>query len=389
VGIRNFEHMKNKNVMLTAGGLMLTLVMFIGCGEKAGQKEYEKAMAAWKKGDLVRARSLLEKSIRKTSGNEKKSVVWNQLGLVLWKLGEAQAAADAFGKSCNLTESFTGANLNHGVALYQSGKYEEAEVALNNVIGEDPKNQTALATLGLIQMQKRDWAGATRELSKTVVVNPRDPGSQNALALAELHQNRNGNAAITRLKQLLAAHPDYAPALYNLGVIYDQWLNNRSEAMDAYKRYLRLVGPEGARAKEATAALTRLGEGGSVPAPKTDPAAAARFIAEGSRLYAAKDYKGAADQYLKAAQADPTQKNAHYNLSLAQYALKNYPAAVQACNEALNMDPDYADARYMLSLSYFQLRKWNDAEREAKTLQKVDAKRGGDMLKHIESARKQ
>ena len=42
----------------------------------------------------------------------------------------------------------------------------------------------------------------------------------------------------------------------------------------------------------------------------------------------------------------------------------------------------------MLALAYVQQSKWNDAEREAKTLTRLDAKRGDEMLKYIASARK-
>lgn len=383
--------MKDTKVFITASAVLLAVAIFIGCGERAGEKEYEKAVAAWKKGDLVRARTLFEKSIRKTSGNEKKSVAWNQLGLVLWQLGETESAANAFGNSCNLTEAFTGANLNHGIALFHAGKLAEAEVALNNVVGDNPKNQTALAMLGMIEMKKRDWAGASQELSKTVAADPRNPAGQNALALVELHRNRNSNAAITRLKQLLAAHSNYAPAAYNLGVIYDQWLGNKSAAQGWYSQYLKIAEADGSHVDAAKKALERLGGKTTAATPsatQADPVAAARFIAEGSRLYQAGKFDEAAAQYLKATEADPGQKNTHYNLGLAYYAVKKYPEAADACINALKIDPQFADARYMLSLSYFQLRNWNEAEREAKALQQVDAKRGGEMLNHISNARK-
>ena len=210
--------------MILSAGVVLTLALFVGCGERSGEKEYNKAVAAWKAGDLVRARTLFEKSIRKTSGSEKKSVALNQLGLILWELGETEAAADTFSTSCNLTESLTGANLNMAIALFHAGRADEAEVALNNVLGNNPKNETALAMLGLIEMQKRNWARASAELTKTVKQNPNSPAGQNALALAELHTHQNSSTAVQRLKQIISAYPDYAPAIYNLAAINDQWL---------------------------------------------------------------------------------------------------------------------------------------------------------------------
>jgi tetratricopeptide (TPR) repeat protein len=387
--------MKNKKAVLVSIGVLATLIMFAGCGEKSGEKEYTKAIDAWHSGDLVRARTLLEKSIRKTSSSTKKSTALNQLGLVLWDLGEAQAAADAFSQSANLSEQISGANLNLGIALFQAGRNDEAEVALNNVLGENPGNETAIAILGMIELRKRNWAGATKELSKAANINPGSPAAQNALALAELHQSKNSEQSISRLKQIVSAFPQYAPAAYNLGAIYDQWLKNNSAAMSWYQQYIQIAGEDGSHTLQAKQAIARLG--GRVqtsPASSTDsnirkidPVAAARYMAAGAKMHAAQKYKEAVEEYRKALMEDPKLKTAYYNMGLAFYAEENYTDAANACNSALNIDPSFSDARYMLSLSYAKLKKWNDADREATELAKTDPTRGGQMKKYISDAR--
>ncbi|MDF7806641.1 tetratricopeptide repeat protein [Pontiellaceae bacterium B12219] len=388
--------MKKKKAILISASIMATLIMFVGCGEKSGEKEYNKAIDALNSGDLVRARTLLEKSIRKISGSAKKSTALNQLGIVLWDLGEAQAAAEAFSQSANLSEQISGANLNLGLALFQAGRSDEAEFALNNVLGEDPDNETAIAVLGLIELRKRNWTGATRELSKAANINPGNPAAQNALALAELHQSKNSQQSIKRLEQILAAFPEYAPAAYNLGAIYDQWLKNSSAAMDWYNQYLQLAGENGSHSLQAKQAITRLGGtapttgGGSSGSAirKSDPLAAARYMKAGASMHAAQKYKEAVEEYRKALMEDPTLKTAYYNMGLAFYAEGNYTDAANACNSALNIDPSFSDARYMLSLSYAKLKKWNDADREASELSKTDPTRGNQMKKYISDSRK-
>jgi tetratricopeptide (TPR) repeat protein len=340
-------------------------------------------MTAWKNGDLVRARSLFEKSIRKTSNGEKKSVAFNQLGLVLWQIGETEAAVAAFGQSCALTDTLTGANLNLGIALFHSERYDEAEIALNNILGDTPTNQTARTMLGLVEMRQGNWLDASRELTRSVTANPSDSASQNALALTELHSSRNTDNAIKRLKQILAAAPDYAPAAYNLAVIYERWLGNRSAALDWYKTYLQKAGADGSHVNTAKQAVARLDEPLADPPPPAD-----RLTAEGAQFYADRKYAKAVESYRKAIMADPTQKTTHYNLGLALYALAKYPEAAQACSEALRIDPRFADARYMLSLSYFRQKKWGDAEREARALNQIDKTRGAEMMEHISTARK-
>ncbi|MDH3981346.1 MAG: tetratricopeptide repeat protein [Kiritimatiellaceae bacterium] len=348
--------MKNrKNTIITAG-VVLILIMFVGCGKRSGEKEFDKAMQAMKSGKLARAKALFEKSIRKTtSNNEKKSVALNQLGIVHWKLGEISEAADAFNQSCNLTESLTGSNLNLGLALFHAQRYDEAEVALNNVLGENPNNQTALATLGLIEMQKRNWAGASRGLLKSVSANPRSAAAQNALVLADLNKSKNTETAIRKLKQIISAHPRYAPASYNIAVIYDQWLNNKSEATNWYRAYLKLAGSAGSHTVAANNALARLG-GQQNTGFRTGSSAenATTLMTEGYKLYQAKKYQAATELYLKAIRIDPKQKDAFYNMSLC----------------------------------YYHLRKWNDAERAAKALKSLNDPRGDQMLNYISTARK-
>ncbi|MDF7823999.1 tetratricopeptide repeat protein [Pontiellaceae bacterium B12227] len=386
--------MKKKKIVSASAAVVVALFMFAGCSGKSGEKQYNKALSAWKDGDLVRARALFENSINKMSGNSQKSTALNQLGLVLWELGESQAAADAFSTSANLAETLSGANLNMGIALYHTGRIDEAEVALNNVLGENPKNETALAILGLIELQKRNWAGATTELTKSASINPRSAAAQNALALAELHQTKNSERAITRLKQLISANPDYAPAAYNLGSIYDHWLRNPSAAMSWYKQYLQKAGENGSHVQSAANAVARLGGTPATTsttrsaAPKVNPAEAARYMAEGSKLHGAQKYDEAIVAYRKALAADPKHKTAYYNMGLAFYAQGNYSDAATACNSALNIDPNFSDARYMLSLAYAKQKKWNDAEREARELSKTDATRGGQMKKYISDSRK-
>jgi len=378
-----------KRKMITATAVVFTaLVMFVGCGSKNGEKEHSKALEAWNDGDLVRAQTLLEKSIRKTTGNEQKSESLNQLGLVLWELGKTAEAADAFSQSANLSEELSGANLNMGIALFHAGRLDEAEVALNNVLGENPRNETALAVLGMIEMQKRDWGGAAAELAKSATVNPADPAAQNALALAQLQQTKNVSSAINRLKGVVNAYPDYAPALYNLGAVYELYVKNNTQAMSWYKQYLAKAGAEGSHVQAANAALARLG-GQPVTTqdnrnlPRSNPAEATRYMNEGLKLYSAKKYDEAVASFKKAQMADPKQKNVYYNLGLTFYAQGNYSDAAMACNKAVNLDPNFADAQYMLSLAYAKQKKWSDAERAAKELKKTDKTKGEQMLNYI------
>lgn len=384
--------MKNKNLLIAGTSACLLFTLFFGCGERTGEKEYSKAMSSWKDGDLSRAQGQMEKAIRKLSDKEKKAVANNQLGLILWSLGKNDQAVEKFSESCRLTEELTGANINRGIALYHTGELDQAKFEFTKILGEQPDNAVARTFAALIHMQKKDWQLASAELVKGLQANPSDPAGQNALALTQLHMNDNSAAAIDRLKKIVAAYPDYAPAKYNLAVIYDQWLHNESNALGWYRQYLQKAGADDAKADAARQAIARLGgatSGSTVQPPRqNDSATAAQHIAAGTKLHAEKKFHEAINQYAKAIKADPSQKTAHYNMGLSLYELKQYSQTVSACKQAIKLDPASANAHYMLVLAYAKQGKWNDAEQAAKALKQVDATRGDSMLKYVSDARK-
>jgi tetratricopeptide (TPR) repeat protein len=385
--------MKNRKLILGSSGLILLLTLFFGCGEHAGEKEYNKALTSWKNGDYSRAQGQMEKAIRKLSDKETKAVANNQLGLILWNLDKKDLAVEKFSESCRLTGELTGADLNLGIALFYAGQFEQAEFEFTKILSEQPDNATARAFIGLIHMQQKDWKGASEVVSKGLKGNPANPAGQNALALAELHMGKNSDNAVARLKQTLAAFPDYAPAAYNLAVIYDQWLSNPGAALGWYKQYLQKAGESASQLTAANQAIVRLGGKSAQstttpPKKRTYPETAAKYLAEGSKLHAEKKFNEAVVEYEKAIQADPSQKTAYYNLGLSYYELKKYKDASVACSTALELDSSFSNARYMLSLSYAKLRKWDEAETEANVLKKTDLKQGEAMLKYITDARK-
>lgn len=384
--------MKNKTLLIVGSSVCLLFTLFSGCGERSGEKEYNKAMASWKNGDLSRAQGQMEKAIKRLSDKEKKSMANNQLGIIQWNLGKKEQALERFDESCRLTEDLTGANMNRGIALYHMDQVDQAKFEFTNILGEQTRNTMARTFVGLIHMQKKEWKSAEREIATGLKVNPSDPAGQNALAIAQLHTDNSSNNAIARLKQIVNAHPDYAPAAYNLGVIYDQWLHDTPTALDWYKKYLQQAQSDTAHVEKANQAIARLSgkaTKSTLQAPKrSNPTAAAQHIAAGSKLHSEKKYREAISRYQQAIQADPSQKNAYYNMGLSYYELKQYAEAATACINTLKLDPSASDPRYMLALSYAKQSKWSDAEREAKALKQVDPTRGESMLKYISTARK-
>ncbi len=382
--------MKNNRMFIYGAGTLLVLAVFVGCGGRSGESEFNKAMKAWEKGNLVQARTLFEKSTARLSGNDKKSLAFNNLGLVLWQLDEPESAANAFSDACTLSETITDARLNLAMAEFHSGRIDDAKLSLGMYLGENPDSKPALALQSLVAAQQRDWAKASRILYKSAAADPRDAAIQNALALAEAKGGQNPAPAVTRLKQLIIAHPDYAPALYNLAVIHDRILNDKTAALSYYRGYLKKAGDDGSHVANAQQAIALLSgqSSGTAASSRGNPADAQQFLKEGDRLFSEKKYAEAFAQYRNAANADPSLKEAYYREGLASFYQANYDTVQKVCRQALTIEPSYADARYLIAYSYLQQQKWEDAEREARELVKVDPKRGESMLKHIADERK-
>lgn len=86
-------------------------------------------------------------------------------------------------------------------------------------------------------------------------------------------------------------------------------------------------------------------------------AAIARPINDGNKLFAAGDYAGALEKYMKAREAEPANPLLFYNIGTCQYKLGNYEEAKKELESAVRM-PDKkmaAKAAYNLANTYFRV----------------------------------
>ena len=117
-----------KSILHAFIGLITLLLLFVGCGKEAGDREYQQAQKALQENDLIQARSLLEKSLRETVSIESKIQRSNQLGLILWQLNESQAATQHFQKALELGGSSLTLLFNQAVSLLDAGQLEEGNL---------------------------------------------------------------------------------------------------------------------------------------------------------------------------------------------------------------------------------------------------------------------
>lgn len=346
---------------------VLISILFFGCGGRPGEKLYYEALSQWDAGNHVRARALLEKSISRRAGSRENADAYNRLGLLLWEMGDVQAAIDAFHQSLEIDEGQYPVLCNLGVALSATSDLPAAEGAFREAALLDPDDPRPLAYAGIVYTQNQNWKDASRNLTRALTRKPNDPKLQNALALTELH-TLGTEPALARLNAIVKSNPDFAPALFNLATINRDWLKQPDEAKIWFKRYLQHSSGIDAFSAAARSQLQALNEPvGSATLSFAIPAERNRKKAELYFQRALADHRNgktadAIKGYILAVEADDSYERAFYNLGLAYYTHGQMERAGAAFAQAVQLNPAFVDARYNLALvNHYHLGKTSQA----------------------------
>lgn len=348
---------------------LLTSALFFGCDRKPGEKLYHKALAEWDGGNLIRARALLEKSIRSRAGSVENADAYNRLGVLLWETGSPKEAAEAFNESIRIDAAQYDVLCNLGVALSAQNDFTAAEHAFREaslIQSDDPR---PLAFAGVIYTKNQRWADAEHNLNRALSRTPKDPCLQTALAIAELHTTGT-EMALKRLQSVIKQYPEYAPAFFNTASIYRYWLKNQTEAKRWLELYLSKASDTDALAAQAKAQLQAITEGSNgekltFTPPRTPNRVNADKNFEKALAYQKKnDFDNAAKWYIKAVEEDDTYEQAFYNLGLSYYAANRLELAADAFARAVQLNPAFTGARYNSALAEFRLGHTDRAKRE-------------------------
>ena len=349
--------------------VLLVSVFFFGCERKPGEKLYSKAMAEWSKGNLARARALLEKSIRSRTGSAENAEAYNRLGVLLWEMGNPNDAAEAFNESCRLNAGQYDVLCNLGVALSEQNDFSAAERAFREAFLLQPDDPRPLAFAGVLYAKNQKWAEAARNLNRALGRNPDDPHLQTALALAEL-QTAGTDAALKRLQAVTKKYPDYAPALFNTASIHRYWLKNQTDAKRCFELYLQKASGTNAFTVRARAELQAIADGSTgEKITFTPPRSPSRVNADKNfqkalLCHKRNDLTTAIKWYIAAIEADDTHEQAFYNLGLAYYGENRLELAGDAFAHAVKINPAFTAARYNSALAEYRMGHNDRARRE-------------------------
>lgn len=334
---------------------LLASILFFGCGRNPGETLYNQALTEWEQGNKVRARALLEKSIRRRTGSLENADAWNRLGLLLWEMGEVDRAVQAFSESNRIQPGSFDVLCNLGVAYSAQNQLDEAERVLREASLLHPNDPRPLAYTGIVYVRNGKWADAARNLQRAIERSPNDIHIQTAFALSELHTAGAG-PALKRLEAIAKSNPSYAPALFNIASIESQWLSNSKRARQYLELYLENASGIDAYSALARTRLQALSQPAekptlSIPEPvERDPAIAARLFQTALAAHRSGNIAKAIEGYTNALKADNTYERAYYNLGLAYYAQGQMILAGEAFARAVELNPAYVEARYNLAL---------------------------------------
>jgi protein O-GlcNAc transferase len=126
------------------------------------------------------------------------------------------------------------------VAVYRQGGLDRAEVLCRKTLKGQPAHIGALHLLGVINLRKRNPAGAVEAFDRLLKLQPNSPDVLNnrAMALFDIGQQEK---ALASLDKALALKPDYSEALNNRAGLLDA-LRRFSEAAEIYARLWSLPG---------------------------------------------------------------------------------------------------------------------------------------------------
>lgn len=190
-------------------------------------------------GRIYRARGdheVAELVFRKALELGDSAAVHNDLGLLEAERGDTQAAFGEFERAIALDASFVAAHRNQGSLFLHAGDYESAARSYRAVLEREEGDLDARVALGVALRGQGQHREAAREL-----------------------------------ESVLERAPSYGPALYDLGILRAEFLDDRANARPLFERFLTVWSTNGPERTEAERYVRDLAPPSAAP-PSAAPA---------------------------------------------------------------------------------------------------------------------
>ena len=242
--------------------------------------------------------------------------------------------------------------LNELVKLYQSGKLDETETTVQNLLKQFPNDITCLNVLGVVLDRKGQTEEAIKMYQKALQINENSPETHFNVG-SILHRLGRSNEARISYEKAISIKSDFLNAHFNLGLIY-QNLQDNKKAIESYENAVKLkpdfhqaIGAMGT-AFQAQGELDEAIEHYK-KALAIQPDARNHFnLGAGFRTKGSLDE--AIEQFEKSLSFDNENSETLTSLGDALWHKGKTDEAMKKFDEAIKIDPDHPQANYNLGV---------------------------------------
>lgn len=238
-------------------------LVFSGC-KPPGPKALWAGKDLLERGQYTEAIDKLKTATSLLSTN---ALAWNYLGLAYHHAGQPNDAAEAYRKALALDQNLVEVHYDLGCLWLEQNQPSLARDQFTAyTLHRGDKSPEGWIKLGEAQMRLHDLTDAEKSLNQARQSDPNNPEALNDLGVIQVQHNHAPEAA-QFFNGALRSKSDYAPAILNLAIVSEQYLNNRPYALKRYQDYLALQ-PKPANWDAVDAAVHAL-QGESRPTPAT------------------------------------------------------------------------------------------------------------------------
>ncbi|HXN50780.1 MAG TPA: tetratricopeptide repeat protein [Candidatus Acidoferrum sp.] len=263
-----------------------------------------------------------------------------QLGYAYTALKRGEEARAEYERAISLDPKMPEAYLNLGILLLDKHEYAAAVAPLSKAVELLPAQSRPRSLLAVAQDRSGDQEGAARSFEGVLHLDPNDLAANHYLGELDLRTKKPAQAEM-RFRHALEIRPDAPEALQGLARSLEA--QNKPEAADAYRKYLAAMpGDSGARGR-----LIRL----LVNAQEYDAALAELDVADAGKPASLDSLRLRAD---------------------IQIAEKKLADAIVTLQQAITLAPRDAQLIGGLGRVYLQKRDFASAEKELKAALQID-----------------
>jgi tetratricopeptide (TPR) repeat protein len=207
--------------------------------ERLVRKLNEEALTRYDEGRLEDAKTLIDRAIELSGRGH--AYLFNNRGLISWKMGRTEDAKRDFLESVKLDESNGDPYFNLGLIHFDESDYDQARGYLEKAVMAEPADSQFLAELGHVYLELELEDEALKQFELAFAESPEDPQVDFHLGYYFLYKKKEPKPAIRHYLRGLEKDPDDQFALADLAVAH--WLlGHTRKAREIRKRLQKLVG---------------------------------------------------------------------------------------------------------------------------------------------------